>query len=166
MINIVCFSTKVSRNFFGSSIAVNPTWFQEIILAWENFANSADVAEIRRSPGPAGGLKNDHPPHESWIFQRSSGGLLRGVRQFPEFQWWFSGDNRAYEGDIKPVKKGAANAFIRDLELMSRVDVLVGKFTSNFDRLALELRVGRDAVLPAFVSRSDWSNFDLGRISV
>ena len=81
--------------------------------------------------------------------------LMKEVQEFPQFQWFFSVDRRFYRGDAKKIHdpESVGKAYVRDLELLSRADVLVGKFTSNLERLALELRAGRNEALSPFISQ-------------
>ena len=76
------------------------------------------------------------------------------MKRFPEFRWWFSTDERQYKGDDTKIDDGyhSGLAYMRDVELLARADVIVGKFTSNVERLAVEVRAGRYGVLPAFIS--------------
>tara|TARA_A100001015_G_scaffold79920_1_gene88652 strand:+ start:559 stop:1965 length:1407 start_codon:yes stop_codon:yes gene_type:complete len=82
--------------------------------------------------------------------------VIEQARSFPNFNWLISADRRAYQGDddekvVDAEKVG--QAYLRDLELLSRADVLLGRFTSNLDRLALELRVGRQRAMSPFISQ-------------
>ena len=92
--------------------------------------------------------------------------VIAAARRFPEFNWWFSYENARYAGDGRRVEGREGQAYVRDVVLMSKADVLLGKFTSNLERLALELRAGRDGILPAFVSHDAAWCFGVGSVQL
>jgi len=105
------------------------------------------------------------------VFLATDGaGVINETARYPEFQWLFLRNSMRFSAEPTEahnpttqrmesrVAGGAldgesvAMQSLVDMLLLSETDVLVGKFTSNLFRAALEYRGGQLGGLPAFVS--------------
>jgi hypothetical protein len=100
--------------------------------------------------------------------------VLRETAQWPQFVWLFDqNQNRSKTKSLEKwdylLRRGALDGFgeatsaLTDLLLLSEGDAFVGKFTSNIDRLAYALLVGKKMGLAPYASLDSAWCMDFGQ---
>ena len=91
---------------------------------------------------------------------KKSASVTDATVAYPEFEWHFTArpatrdhkfvEKQIADGEVDAVEEGE-NALV-DVLLLAQADVFVLKFTSNLDRLVLELAAARGSCVPPHIS--------------
>eukprot|EP00041_Stephanoeca_diplocostata_P027242 m.747474 g.747474 ORF g.747474 m.747474 type:complete len:502 (+) comp23143_c1_seq32:309-1814(+) len=111
------------------------------------------------------------------VFLATDGGdkVYNETAAYKEFKWHFFREESAFENvsidSLVAGDSGRSDGFelgtkaLADMLLLSRTEVLIGKFTSNVFRAALEVRTGRDGTIKPYASLDAIWCWDVGRLS-